>query len=289
MSNNENQGVSRRNFLSQTGSAATALGLGSLFSAQAFAAHSVEDRKTIDGKIAIVTGSSRGIGAAVAKKLASHGCKVMVNCVRNRALAAQVVSDIKAAGGDAIWLQADVRKQEKVKELFDLTEKTFGGIDFVISNAGVMKLAPFEKMSDEDFEFIMDTNLKGGFYVLREAARRVRNGGRIITTSSSITQLRTETYGPYAASKAAQEIFANILAKELKGRQISVNSIAPGVVNTTLFTNGKTTEQIRMFEQRTPFGRLGEPEDIANVVMTLCQAPGAWINGQTIFANGGIV
>lgn len=136
---------------------------------------------------------------------------------------------------------------------------------------------------------MLDVNQKGSFFVLREAARRVRNGGRIITLSSSITQLRTATYGAYAATKIAQEVFVNILAKELEGRQISVNAIAPGVVNTTLFTDGKTAEQIAGFVQRTPHKRLGEPSDIANVIAVLCSEDGGWVNGQTIFANGGII
>jgi 3-oxoacyl-[acyl-carrier protein] reductase len=173
--------------------------------------------------------------------------------------------------------------------MFDAVDKAFGGVDVVVSNAGIMRLAPFAKMSDEDFERMMNVNVRGGFYVLREAARRVREGGRIITLSSSITQLRSPTYGPYAASKAAQELYANVLAKELEGRMISVNALAPGVVNTPLFTDGKTEQQIQGFAQRTPLKRLGEPADIANVVSILCSSDGAWINGQVIFANGGIV
>lgn len=244
---------------------------------------------TSNGKIALVTGSSRGIGAATAKRLARDGYAVTVNCVVNRDLAASVARDIEAAGGRAIWVQADVSDPSAVGRLFQESERAFGGIDVVVSNAGIMRLAPFRDMSDADFSRMVDVNQKGSFFVLREAARRMRDGGRIITLSSSITQLRTPTYGPYAATKAAQELFANILAKELQGRMISVNAIAPGVVNTTLFTDGKTPEQIAGFAARTPHKRLGEPSDIADVIAALCNGDGAWINGQTVFANGGIV
>ena len=136
---------------------------------------------------------------------------------------------------------------------------------------------------------MVDVNQKGSFFVLREAARRVKNGGRIITLSSSITLLRSPTYGPYAATKAAQELFANVLAKELEGRMVSVNAMAPGLVNMTLFTDGKTAEQIAGFAARTPHKRLGEPSDIADAIAALCSSDGAWISGQTVFANGGIV
>lgn len=242
-----------------------------------------------NGKVALVTGSSRGIGAATAKRLARDGYAVTVNCVVNRDLAAAVVGEIEATGGRAIWVQADVSDPRAVRRLFDESDRAFGGVDVVVSNAGIMRLAPFRDMTDADFVRMVDVNQKGSFFVLREAARRVRDGGRIITLSSSITQLRTPTYGPYAVTKVAQELYANILAKELEGRMISVNAVAPGVVNTTLFTDGKTPEQIAGFAARTPHKRLGEPSDIAYTIAALCSGDGAWVNGQTIFANGGIV
>jgi 3-oxoacyl-[acyl-carrier protein] reductase len=242
-----------------------------------------------NGKVALVTGSSRGIGAATAKRLARDGYSVTVNCEKNRDLAAGVVRDIEAAGGRAIWLQADVSDPSAVRRLFEANERAFGGVDIVVSNAGIMRLSPFRDMSDADFTRMVDVNQKGSFFVLREAARRVRDGGRIIALSSSITLLRSPTYGAYAATKAAQELFVNVLAKELEGRMISVNAIAPGLVNTTLFTDGKTPQQIAGFAGRTPHKRLGEPTDIADVIAALCAGDGAWINGQTVFANGGIV
>lgn len=241
------------------------------------------------GKVALVTGSSRGIGAATARRLARDGYAVTVNCEKNRDLAAAVVREIEGDGGRAIWVQADVSDAAAVARLFDVTGREFGGLDVVVSSAGIMRLAPFRDMTDTDFSRMLDVNQKGSFYVLREAARRVRDGGRIIALSSSITMLRSPTYGPYAATKAAQEIFVNVLAKELAGRRISVNAVAPGVVNTPLFTDGKTPQQIAGFVDRTPHKRLGEPTDIADVISALCSADGWWVNGQTIFANGGIV
>ncbi len=241
------------------------------------------------GKVALVTGSSRGIGAATARRLARDGYAVTVNCEKNRDLAAGVVKEIETAGGRAIWVQADVSDPGAVRRLFDENDRAFGGLDVVVSNAGIMRLGPFRDMTDADFSRMVDVNQKGSFFVLREAARRMRDGGRVIAISSSITLLRSPTYGPYAATKAAQEIFANILAKEVEGRMISVNAVAPGVVNTTLFTDGKTSEQIAGFAARTPHKRLGEPSDIADAIAALCSADGAWISGQTVFANGGIV
>jgi 3-oxoacyl-[acyl-carrier protein] reductase len=252
-------------------------------------AQTTNQAQASSGKVALVTGSSRGIGAATAKRLARDGYAVTVNCEKNRDLAAGVVREIEAAGGRAIWVQADVSDPDAVRRLFDANEEAFGGVDVVVSNAGIMRLAPFRDMADADFSRMVDVNQKGSFYVLREAARRVRDGGRIIALSSSITQLRSPTYGPYAATKAAQELFANVLAKELEGRMVSVNAMAPGLVNTTLFTDGKTKEQIAGFAARTPHKRLAEPEDIAGTIAALCSADGAWINGQTVFANGGIV
>jgi 3-oxoacyl-[acyl-carrier protein] reductase len=242
-----------------------------------------------DGRVAIVTGSSRGIGAATARRLARDGHAVAVNYLVNAELAAGVVRDIERAGGRAIAVQADVSDRQAVQRLFDATERAFCGVDVVVSNAGVMRLAPLRDMTDSDFERMLDVNQKGSFFVLREGARRVRDGGRIIALSSSITQLRSATYGPYAATKGAQDLYASVLAKELEGRRISVNAIAPGLVNTTLFTDGKTPQQIAGFVQRTPHKRLGEPADIADVIGTLCSADGGWINGQTVYANGGVV
>lgn len=277
--------ISRRSVLAAA-SLVPALAVSSAASA---ASDTSSNARAGEGKAALVTGSTRGIGAAIARRLAQDGFKVTINGRSNSELGARVVREIESAGGEAIWHQADVSDAAAVRALFDATERAFGGVDVVVANAGVMYLASFAQMTDADFDRMMDVNMKGSFYTLREAARRVRDGGRIITLSSSITQLRTATYGPYAASKAAQDLYASVLAKELGGRMISVNALAPGVVNTPLFTDGKTQEQIAGFAMRTPHKRLGEPEDIARVVSALCSPAGAWINGQVVYANGGIV
>jgi 3-oxoacyl-[acyl-carrier protein] reductase len=282
-------GISRRHILgaAAAGSAATAMvAFGGRANAQTASAGSAGQGGT---RVAVITGSSRGIGAATAKRLAADGFKVVVNCRVNRDLAAAVVKDIETAGGQAIWEQADVRDPAAVRRLFEAAENAFGGVDVAVANAGVMSLAPFATMSDEDFDTMVDTNVKGSFNTLREASNRVRDGGRIIAISSSIVQLRSPTYGPYAASKASMEIYANILAKELAGRKISVNAIAPGLVATSLFLDGKTEEQVAGFAQRTPHGRIGEPTDIAATIAFLCSQDGWWINGQTLYSNGGVI
>ncbi|OBF93431.1 3-ketoacyl-ACP reductase [Mycobacterium sp. 852002-51152_SCH6134967] len=276
--------MSRRSMLS----AVVAAGVGAAGVAGIATATIGDDRRS-NGMSALVTGSSRGIGAATARRLACDGYAVTVNCVVNRDLAAEVVRGIESDGGRAIWVQADVSDPVSVRRLFDEHEQAFGGVDAVVANAGIMRLSPFAQMSDGDFDRMFAVNAKGSFNTLREAARRIRDGGRIVTLSSSITQLRTSTYGPYAATKMAQDMFAAVLAKELAGRRISVNALAPGVVNTSLFTDGKSADQIAGFTQRTPHQRLGEPSDIADVVSGLCSNDGGWVNGQTVFANGGIV
>lgn len=241
------------------------------------------------GRAALVTGSSRGIGAATARRLARDGFAVTVNGSRDRPSVDAVVARIEDEGGRAQAVLADVADPAAVRSLFDAHHAAFGRLDVVVSNAGIMRLAPLRDMSDEDFARMSEVNFKGSFMVMREAARRVADGGRIIALSSSITQLRSPTYGPYAATKAAQEYMVSSLAKELQGRGISVNAIAPGVVDTPLFTAGKSAQEIAAFAARTPHGRLGRPEDIADVIAALCSDDGAWINGQVVFANGGIV
>lgn len=239
------------------------------------------------GKAAVVTGSSRGIGAATARRLAALGYAVTVNCLVNTDLAAQVVADIEAAGGRAIWRQADVADPAAVRALFDANDAAFGGVDVVVSNAGIMNTAPFAEFSDAAFDRMIATNLKGGFNVLREAARRTRDGGRIISLSSTSTLAKRATQGPYAATKAAQEAYSGALAKELAGRRISVNALAPGPTDTDLLD---IPPQLR--EQAAamiPYGRIGQPEDIANAIAALCTSDGEWINGQLVFANGGFM
>lgn len=239
------------------------------------------------GRAAIVSGSSRGIGAATARRLARDGFAVTVNYLTNADLAAQVVRDIEAAGGRAIARRADVADPAAVRTLFDANDEAFGGVDVVISNAAIMNVAPFAQFEDAAFDRMIATNIKGSFNVLREAARRVRDGGRIVTLASTSIKAKRSTHGGYAATKAAQEIFAGVLSKELAGRRISVNAIAPGPTNTSLLDVPPPLRA--QAAQMTPYGRIGEPEDIANAIAALCSGDGEWINGQLVFANGGFL
>lgn len=273
----------RRTFLALSAAAPAALALGGVASAQSSATGTGALPGT--GRAAIVTGSSRGIGAATARRLARDGFAVTVNYLVNRDLAAQVVRDIETAGGRAIFRQADVADPAAVKALFDANDEAFGGVDVVISNAGIMNVAPFAQFTDAAFDRMIATNVKGSFNVLREAARRTRDGGRIVTLSSTSIRARRQTHGGYAATKAVQEIYAGCLAKELAGRRISVNAVAPGPTNTSLLDVPPPMRA--QAAQMTPYGRIGEPEDVANAIAGLCAGDSEWINGQLVFANGG--
>jgi len=240
-------------------------------------------------QVAIVTGASRGIGAAIAERLAADGFTVIVNYSGNQALADELVRKIEQSGGRALSARADVSDAAAVAQLFDRAEQAFGGVDILVNNAGVIALAPVAEMSDADADRLIDINLKGTFNTLREAAKRLRDNGRIINFSSSVVGLLQPSYGLYAASKAAVEALTSVLAKELRGRNITVNAIAPGPTATGLFLDGKTPELIDRLAKMAPLERLGQPQDIAAAVSFLAGADGAWINGQTLRANGGII
>ncbi|WP_262017061.1 SDR family oxidoreductase [Serratia liquefaciens] len=240
-------------------------------------------------QVAIVTGASRGIGAAIAERLAADGFTVIVNYSGNQALADELVRKIEQSGGQALSARADVSDAAAVAQLFDRAEQAFGGVDILVNNAGVIALAPVAEMSDADVDRLIDINLKGTFNTLREAAKRLRDNGRIINFSSSVVGLLQPSYGMYAASKAAVEALTSVLAKELRGRNITVNAIAPGPTATGLFLDGKTPELIDRLAKMAPLERLGQPQDIAAAVSFLAGADGAWINGQTLRANGGII
>ncbi|HCV66658.1 MAG TPA: 3-ketoacyl-ACP reductase [Serratia sp.] len=244
---------------------------------------------TTSQQVAIVTGASRGIGAAIAERLAADGFTVIVNYSGNQALADQLVRKIEQNGGRALSAKADVSDTAAVAQLFDRAEQAFGGVDILVNNAGVIALAPVAEMSDADVDRLIDINLKGTFNTLREAAKRLRDNGRIINFSSSVVGLLQPGYGMYAASKAAVEALTSVLAKELRGRNITVNAIAPGPTATGLFLDGKTPELIERLAKMAPLERLGQPQDIAAAVSFLAGADGAWINGQTLRANGGII
>ena len=240
-------------------------------------------------KTAIVTGASRGIGSAVAERLAQDGFAVVVNYADSEAEATALARKIKAAGGRAIAVQADVSKPADVVRLFDAAEKEFGGIDVLVNNAGIMPLSSIATTDDAMFDRIVAVNLKGTFNGLREAAKRLRAGGRIISFSTSVVGTKLETYGIYAATKSAIETLTEILSKELRGRSITVNAIAPGPTGTDLFLNGKSPELIDRFAKMNPLERLGTPQDIAAAVAFLASPDGSWINGQVLRANGGMV
>ncbi|MGO2246592.1 MAG: SDR family oxidoreductase [Halomonas sp.] len=240
-------------------------------------------------KIALVTGGSRGIGAAISKQLARDGFTVIVNYAGNAEAADHVVQEIESSGGKAQAIQADMADAQAVRQLFDTLETQWGRIDVLVNNAGIMKLAPLAQMEENAVDAQIDTNLKGSINTMREAANRLRDGGRIINLSTSVVGLKLETYAVYAATKAAVETLTAILAKELRGRSITVNAVAPGPTATDLFLEGKSDELVERMAKMPPLERLGQPDDIASVVAFLASPEGGWINGQTLRANGGIV
>jgi 3-oxoacyl-[acyl-carrier protein] reductase len=240
-------------------------------------------------KVAIVTGASRGIGAAVAERLGKDGFTVIINYAGDAAPAEALVRKIEQAGGRAMSAKADVSDPAAVQRMFDAAEATFGGVDVLVNNAGIMSLGTVAEMDDASFDRLIAVNLKGTFNTLRAAAQRLRNGGRIVNFSSSVIGLYQPTYAAYAATKAAAEAMTHVLARELRGRNITVNAIAPGPTATDLFLKGKPQEAIDHLAKLTPLERLGRPEDIANAVAFLVGPDGAWINGQVLRANGGII
>jgi 3-oxoacyl-[acyl-carrier protein] reductase len=240
-------------------------------------------------RIALVTGASRGIGAAIARRLASDGHTVIVNYSGDARPAEALVHDIEQAGGRAVTAQADVSDAGAVGRMFDAAEAAYGGIDVLVNNAGIMRLATLAESDDRLFDSQIAVNLKGTFNTLREAARRLRNGGRIINLSSSVVGLYQPTYAVYAATKAGVEALTHVLAKEMRGRGITVNTVAPGPTATALFLDGKPQEVVDHLTKLAPLERLGQPEDIANAVAMLAGPDGAWINGQTLRVNGGII
>ncbi|MGH6641314.1 MAG: SDR family oxidoreductase [Bradyrhizobium sp.] len=240
-------------------------------------------------KVAIVTGASRGIGAAVAERLAADGFTVVINYSGDTKSAEALARKIEGGGGRALTARADVSDASAVRGMFDAAEAAFGGVDVLVNNAGIMKLAKIADSDDALFDQQVAINLKGSFNAMREAARRLRDGGRIVNFSTSVVGTRIETYGVYAATKAAIETMTAVLSKELRGRSITVNAVAPGPTATDLFLKGKTQDVIDRFAKMNPLERLGTPGDIAASVAFLAGPDGAWINGQTLRANGGMV
>ena len=244
-----------------------------------------------ENKVAIVTGSSRGIGAAIAKRMAADGIAVIVNYTHNADAADTVVKEIEAKAGQAMAIQADVSVPTQVATMFDQATEFYGGVDILVNNAGIMQpgLTSLVETDDVLFDKILAVNFKGTFNTLRIAAGQLRDEGRIVNFSSSICKLAMPGYSIYAATKSAVETMTNIFAKELRGRNITVNAIAPGPTATDLFLKNKTDEQIEHMAKMPPLERLGQPEDIANAVAFLVGPDAGWVNGQTIYVNGGIV
>jgi 3-oxoacyl-[acyl-carrier protein] reductase len=239
-------------------------------------------------KSAIVTGASRGIGREVAKRLARDGFAVAVNYAGNAAKAEEVVAEIKkTTDRQSIAVQGNVANEADVEHLFKEAVDTFGGINVVVNCAGIMPLSPIAKGDSELFDKVIATNLRGTYVIMGQAARQVSSGGRIIAFSSSVVAKAFPTYGPYIASKAGVEGLVHVLANELRGRNITVNAVAPGPTATELFLTGKEEDQIEELRKQAPLERLGQPEDIANVVSFLAGPDGGWVNGQVLRANGG--
>src|SRR5580704_5208523 len=231
-------------------------------------------------KVAIITGSSRGIGRAIAVRLAHHGFAVVVNFVSDAGEAKKAVDEIRAAGNQAIAVQADVSKTMDVTRLFDEAEHAFGGIDVLVNNAGVMPLKPIVEMETELFERTFAINVRGTFNTLKQAAGRLRWGGRIVNLSSASVALGMPMHAVYNASKAAVDALTKTVANELRWKNITVNAVAPGPTETKVVFDRNNVERIEQLDGMTPLEGIGTPEDVANVVAFLAGPDGGWINGQ---------
>lgn len=244
--------------------------------------------EAVGARVALVTGGSGGIGSRAAVRLAEDGFAVVVGYTANRDAADTVVEEITASGGAAVAVGVDVADEQAVDAVFDTAENRFGGVDVVVHAAARMRLSPIADLDLAELDDMHRTNIRGTFVVAQQAARRVRDGGAVITFSSSVVGLAFPEYGAYSASKGAVEALTLILARELRGRNITVNAVAPGPTATELFLQGKDEAAIARLEAQPPLERLGTPEDAAEVVAFLA-GPGHWINGQVIRANGGII
>jgi 3-oxoacyl-[acyl-carrier protein] reductase len=247
-----------------------------------------EQNKGTEDRVALVTGGSGGIGRVVSERLAQDGIAVAVHYAGNKARASEVVEEITSVGGRAMTVGGDVADEQAMAAAFDAVEQSFGGVDVVVNTAGQMILGPLADFDLDDLDRMHRTNIRGTFVVDQLAARRVREGGAIVNFSTSVKKLALPTYAPYAATKGAVDAISLILARELRGRDITVNAVAPGPTATPLFLEGKDQETIDRMASMNPLERLGTPEDIAEVV-SLLAGPGRWINGQTLYANGGMV
>ncbi|NEB35204.1 SDR family oxidoreductase [Streptomyces sp. SID14446] len=234
-----------------------------------------------------MTGGSGGIGSAVAQALAADGMSVVVHYSGRAERADEVVTSIRKAGGEAVAVSGDVADETAMAALYDTAEERFGGVDVVVNTAGIMVLAPLAEMDLDVFDRMHRVNVRGTFVVSQLAARRLRPGGALVNFSTSVTRLQQPTYAAYAATKGAVEAMTLILARELRGRDVTVNAVAPGPTATPLFLEGKSPELVERIAAVSPLERLGTPEDIAQAVAFLAGPGGRWVNGQVLFSNGG--
>ncbi|QTE02784.1 SDR family oxidoreductase [Streptomyces cyanogenus] len=243
----------------------------------------------VQPRVAVVTGGSRGIGRETVTRLAADGYAVVVGYAGNRDRAEAAVEEVTAAGGSALAVRADVAEEQQVAALFEAATAEFGGVDVVVHTAGRMYLAPVAELDLAELDALHRTNVRGTFVVAREAARRLRRGGALVTFSTSVVGLAFPGYGAYSASKGAVEALTLVLARELRGRDVTVNAVAPGPTATDMFLDGKDEETVARLAAQPPLERLGTPADIAEVVAFLASPAGHWVNGQVVRANGGIV
>ncbi|WP_297326068.1 glucose 1-dehydrogenase [Nitrosomonas sp.] len=243
----------------------------------------------LHGKVAIVTGSSRGIGAEIALTLANAGAKVVINYVQNKPAADKVCTAISDAGGQCVAVQADISDPVAVRQLFDTTSGYFKQIDILVNNAGILLFKEIADIQDDEFNRIVDVNFKSVFYTLREAATKLADHGRVVNISSTVTRLMLPKYGAYAATKAAVEQLTRIFAREMGKRGITANTVSPGPVDTELFRTGKTAADIERMAAMAALGRIGAASDIAKVVLFLVSDEACWVTGQDIGVNGGII
>lgn len=244
---------------------------------------------SLEGKVALVTGASRGLGREIAQTLAEHGARVVVNYTNSSAKAEEVVAAIRQAGGEAIAVQADISRLDQLEALFQKTLEAFGQLDILVNNAGQIVYKPIAAVTEDDFDQLFAVNVKGTYFACQLAYQHMNSNGRIINFSTSVNGSMFPTYSLYAGTKGAVEQFTRQLAKEFGPKGITINAVAPGPVNTELFNVGKTPEQIEGLRKMNSFGRIGEPDDIAGLVLFLAGEDSRWITGQTIRANGGFI